>query len=183
MTFARVVASWTFGPNCHDIHQLCRMQSQLLWNMEFVLLEGNMELIASAEGSLCFSWWQGLAVHTPLLPAPCGFSTVEWLPQKPYSSIREWEKAQGLPAVILIKHMLPRGKTQPVLVKDGPNPALKPLRGQGPPGLVLVSHPQILLVPVAPAAWPGASPRRKIPRESQTWTSQQIKWNATEPRA
>lgn len=95
MTFARVVASWTFGPNCHDIHQLCRMQSQLLWNMEFVLLEGNMELIASAEGLLCFSWWQGLAVHALLLLAPCDFSSVEWLPQKPNSSIRELGESPG----------------------------------------------------------------------------------------
>lgn len=51
MTIAHVVASWTFGPDSHDIHQLCRTQNQLLWNMGFVLLEGNMELIASAEGS------------------------------------------------------------------------------------------------------------------------------------
>lgn len=50
------------------------------------------------------------------------------------------EKAQGMPAVILIKHVLPRGKSQPWLVKDGPNPALQPLCGQRPPGLVLVSH-------------------------------------------
>lgn len=89
MTIAHVVVSWMFGPNSHNIHQLCRTQSQLLWNMEFVLLEGNMELIASAEGLLCFSWWQGLVVHSPLLPVPCDFSSVEQLPQKPNSSIRE----------------------------------------------------------------------------------------------
>lgn len=105
----------TFGPDCHNIHQLCRMQSQLLWNMEFVLLEGNMELIASADGSLCFSGWQGLVVHTPLLPVhPVSAAVWNGCHKSQIHPLESWEKSQGLPAVILIKHVLPRGKTQPL---------------------------------------------------------------------
>lgn len=96
-----------------------------------------------------------------------------------------WEKPQGRPAVILIKHMLPRGKTQHSFVKEEPNPALCCRDCQARcwcPGVQLEEATRVLLVPVALTAWSLASPRQqvKIPKESQTWTSQQIKWNATE---
>ena len=102
--------------------------------------------------------------------------------------LESWEKPQGMPAVILIKHTLPRGKTQPSFVKEGPNPALIPLRCQRLPGLTLMSWCPTGTSHLGPPCPSGTrslassiSPRAsKIPKESQTWTSQQIKWNATE---
>lgn len=100
-----------------------------------------------------------------------------------------WEKTQGMPAVILIKHMLPRGKTQPSFMKEGPNPALIPLRCQGPPGLTLMSWCPTGGSPSGPPCPSSthslgsiASPRQQVrsQRKVKTWTSQQIKWNATE---
>lgn len=81
--------------------------------------------------------------------------------------LESWEKAQGMPAVILIKHMLLRGKTQPLLVKDRPNPALKPLRGQRPPGLVLVSHWSRTLGSFWPQQHPQLGPEHLHAQRSQ----------------
>ena len=85
MTIARAVPAWMFGPSSHHIHRpgsaLQGTEPAPLERDGFVLLEGSMELIANAEGSLCFSWWQELVVHT-LLPVPRYFSSVGWLPLK-----------------------------------------------------------------------------------------------------
>lgn len=104
--------------------------------------------------------------------------------------LESWEKPQGMPAVILIKSMLPRGKTQPSFAEEGPKPALVPHGCPRLPGLILMSWCRAGASHSAhPCPWgtgslvSGISPlASKIPKESQTWTSQQIKWNATEPQ-
>lgn len=104
--------------------------------------------------------------------------------------LESWERPQGMPAVILIKNMLPRGKTQPLFAEEGPNPALVPHDCPRLPGLMLMSWCRAGASPSGSSLSRGTdslvsgiSPlASKIPKESQTWTSQQIKWNATEPQ-
>lgn len=59
------VPAWPFGPRSHRIHWP-DSEPAPLERGGFVLLEGSMELIANAGGSLCSSRWQGLVVHMPL---------------------------------------------------------------------------------------------------------------------
>lgn len=108
---------------------------------------------ASSSGTWDLCFWKGTWSLLRVLEAPCvshggeGWSSTLRCCRYPVTSagwkgchesqidpLESWEKARGMPAGILIKHVLPRGKTQPLLVKAGPNPALKPLRGQRPPG-------------------------------------------------
>lgn len=102
--------------------------------------------------------------------------------------LESWEKPQGMFTVILIKHVLLRGKAQPSFVKEGPDPALIPLHCQRLPGLTLMSWFPAGASHSGPPCPNGTHslassislPSSNIPKESQTWTSQQIKWKATE---
>lgn len=147
MTIVCEVPTWTFGPSSHRIRRpgsaLQGPEPAPLEHGRFVLLEGSMELIVNAEGSWCFSWWQGLDIHTPLL-VPCYFSSAGRLPLKAkFNLLESWEKPQEMPAVILIKHTLPRGKTQPLVSKEGTKscPQTPPLSETARPDAdVLVSN-------------------------------------------
>jgi len=55
-----------------------------------------------------------LPAGTPLFQ-PCWMAATK----SQIHPLESWEKPQGMPAVILIKHMLPRGKTQPAFITGG----------------------------------------------------------------
>lgn len=103
------------------------------------------------------------------------FSSVGWLQlNAKFMHQRAGRKPQGVRAVILIKHMLPRGKTWPTFIKERSNPGLIPLCCQTLPGAgVLVSNHS---GPPCPSGTSQVRSQRKV----RTWTWQQIKWNATE---
>lgn len=190
MTFARVVASW-------DVWSWLSQYPSALQDAEPAPLEHGICASGREHGAYCECWWLVVFLrvaragcpHSAAAGAPCECSSVERLPQKPNSSIRELGEISGAACCDPDKTRAAERKNPAfVLVKDGPNPALKPLGGgKRPLGLALVSHWSHTLG----SSWsqwhpqPGLEhlPRRKIPRESQTWTSQQIKRNATEPRA
>lgn len=100
--------------------------------------------------------------------------------------LESWEKPQGMPAVILRKNMLPRGKTQPLFAEEGPNPALVPHDCPRLPGLMLMSwcragaspsgHP----CPGALAAWSLASPRWQVRSQRKAKPGLHSKLNGTQ---
>lgn len=107
--------------------ELCRAQRQLLVNaVGLCFWKGAWSLLRMLKAR-CVSpggkgWLSTLRCRYPVMSAVLG--GCHW---KPNSSIkRAGRNPRGMPAVILIKHMLPRGKTQPSFMKEGPNPALVP---------------------------------------------------------
>lgn len=141
VTISCGVSAWIRGPSSYHIQhqtQLCRAQRQLLLNMVGLCFwKGAWSLLRMLKvHHVCYGgrgWSSALRRWYPVI-SQCGMAATK----SQIHPLESWEKPQGMPAVILIKHMLPRGKTQPWVIKEGPNPALIPLHCQRLPGLELI---------------------------------------------
>lgn len=75
----------------------CRASSSGTWDLCF--WKGTWSLLPVLKGSLCFSGWQGLVVHTPPLPVhPVTSAVWNGCHKSQIHPLESWEKSQGLPA-------------------------------------------------------------------------------------